>query len=318
MEPHGPQPQLPLPSADGLVERFLTRQKTSTRQAYAQDLADFARFLDAPSNQAAAFQLLAGGPGLAEQLVHDYLVQLRQRGLASATINRRLSALRSLVRLARLFHLISWTLELPGEKLERQRDTRGPGLGGVRRLLGALEEREDAKAARDRALLRLAFDLGLRRGELASLDLEHLDLEAGTVAVVGKGQEGREQLTLPPETVAVLRAWLEHRGLEPGPLFLNFDRAGKGQRLTSTSIYRIVRELGDQVQVRARPHGLRQAAITAVLDLSQGDVRAAARFSRHSDIRTLTVYDDNRQDQGGKMARLVASALEPRAALLRP
>jgi integrase/recombinase XerC len=94
----------------------LLASKASTRQAYAQDLADFARFLGADSSQAAALQLLAGGPGLANQLVHDYLVQLRQRGLASATINRRLSALRSLVRLARLFHLISWTLELPGEK----------------------------------------------------------------------------------------------------------------------------------------------------------------------------------------------------------
>jgi integrase/recombinase XerC len=179
----------------------------------------------------------------------------------------------------------------------------------MHRLLGALQEREDAKAARDRALLRLAFDLGLRRGELASLDFEHVDLEAGTLAVQGKGQEGRELLTLPPETIAVLRGWLEQRGLEPGPLFLNFDRAQKGRRLTSTSIYRIVRELGEQVHVKARPHGVRHAAITALLDLSHGDVRAAARFSRHADIRTLTVYDDNRQDLGSKMARLVAASL---------
>jgi integrase/recombinase XerC len=107
----------------------------------------------------------------------------------------------------------------------------------------------------------------------------------------------------------VLRAWLEQRGLEQGPLFLNFDRARKGRRLTSTSIYRIVRELGERVQVMARPQGIRHAAITAVLDLSKGDVRAAARFSRHADIRTLTVFDDNRQGLGGKMARLVAAAL---------
>jgi integrase/recombinase XerC len=173
-------------------------------------------------------RLKAGGPGLANQLVHDYLVELRQRGPASATINRRLSALRSLIRLARLFQLVSWTLELPGEKLERHRDTRGPGLGGMRRLLGALEEREDAKAARDRALLRLAFDLGLRRGELVSLDLEHLDLQAGTLAVLGKGQEGRELLTLPSETAAVLRVWLEQRGLEPGPLSSTSTGPGKG------------------------------------------------------------------------------------------
>ncbi|MDQ6948356.1 MAG: site-specific integrase [Actinomycetota bacterium] len=222
----GPQLLLTLPSADGLVERFLGRQKPATRQAYTQDLADFAAFLGTDST-AAVLQLLAGGPGLANQLVHDYLVQLRQKGLASATINRRLSALRSLVRLARLFQLISWTLELPGEKLERYRDTRGPGLGGMRRLLAALEERQDAKGARDRALLRLAFDLGLRRGELVSLNLEHLDLEAATLAVLGKGQEGRDQLRLPTETAAVMQAWLEQRGLEPGPLFVNFDRAGK-------------------------------------------------------------------------------------------
>ena len=57
----------------------------------------------------------------------------------------------------------------------------------MRRLLAGLDEREDAKASRDRALLRLAFELGLRRGEFAGLDLEQLDLEAGTLAVLGKG-----------------------------------------------------------------------------------------------------------------------------------
>ena len=96
------------------------------------------------------------------------------------------------------------------------------------RFSSFLEERR--QSGRD-----LCFVIGGPYG----LDLEHLDLEAGTLAVLGKGQEGRELLTLPPETVAVLRAWLEQRGREPGPLFLNFDRAQKGRRLTSTSIYRI-------------------------------------------------------------------------------
>src|SRR5919202_6991367 len=100
-------PAAPLVRPEGLVERFLGRQKASTRQGYAQDLQDFARFLGLESSQAAALQLLSGGPGLANQLVHDYLVELRQKGLSSATINRRLSALRSLVRLARLFQLVS-------------------------------------------------------------------------------------------------------------------------------------------------------------------------------------------------------------------
>lgn len=70
----------------------------------------------------------------------------------------------------------------------------------------------------------------------------------------------------------------------------------------------MVTRLGERVGVTARPHGIRHAAITLVLDRNGGDVRAAQRFSRHLDVRTLMVYDDNRQDLGGKMARMVAAA----------
>ena len=77
-----------------------------------------------------------------------------------------------------------------------------PACRSVRRSKPARSCGEKSIAARDRAILRLSFDLGLRRGELASLDLEHLDLEAGTLAVLGKGQEERELLSLPSETTA--------------------------------------------------------------------------------------------------------------------
>ncbi len=103
-----------------------------------------------------------------------------------------------------------------------------------------------------------------------------------------------------------LRAWLVLRGTEPGPLFGNVDRARKGRRLTTTSVYRMVRALGVKVGLVVRPHGLRHAAITAALDLT-GDLRAVRRFSRHKDVRVLTVYDDNRADLGGEVARRVAA-----------
>ncbi|HEX9485609.1 MAG TPA: hypothetical protein VF976_00965 [Gemmatimonadales bacterium] len=54
-----------------------------------------------------------------------------------------------------------------------------------------------------------------------------------------------------------------------------------------------------------RPRGLRHAAITGALDLT-GDQRAVQRFSRHKDVRTLTIYDDNRQDLAGDVAWRVA------------
>jgi integrase/recombinase XerC len=55
-----------------------------------------------------------------------------------------------------------------------------------------------------------------------------------------------------------------------------------------------------------RPHGLRHAAITEALRLTRGDVRAVQRFSRHRDLWTLTLYDDNRADLAGEIARQLA------------
>jgi integrase/recombinase XerC len=113
-------------------------------------------------------------------------------------------------------------------------------------------------------------------------------------------------MTLPAPTKTALEAWLEARGTDDGPLFVNFDRAGKGGRLTGSAVYFIVRGLGTRAGVTVRSHGLRNLAITSALDLTKGDVRAVQKFSRHKDVRVLNTYDDNRQDLAGDVARLAA------------
>lgn len=294
-------------SALRLVEAFLSGRNERTIRAYRQDLEDFRAFTQTATLDEAAGLLLSRGHGEANALALAYRTSLFERKLAVATINRRLAAVRSMVSLARTLGFVSWELEVPSLKAETYRDTRGPGRTGFRLLLEAVDERRDAKARRDRAALRLLFDLALRRGEVVSLDLEDVDLEGGTVVVLGKGRSAKELLSLPEPTKAVLRSWLEARGPKPGPLFVNFDRARKGRRLTGTSLYRLVRDLGQAAGLTVRPHGLRHAAITEALDLTNGNVRAVQRFSRHRDLRVLNRYDDNRTDLGGEVARLVAA-----------
>jgi integrase/recombinase XerC len=290
-----------------LLEAFLAGRNPRTLAAYRQDLEDFRAFTRAGTLEEAAQLFLSRGLGDANAAALAYRAHLVDRRLAAATVNRRLAALRSLVKLARTLGLVSWSLEVGSLKSETYRDTRGPGRVGFRRLLDELDERLDSKAMRDRAVLRLLFDLALRRGEVVSLDVEDVDLEAGTVDVLGKGRTERVRLTLPEPTKSALRSWLEARGPEMGPLFVNFDRARKGRRMTGTSVYRLVRELGEAAGLRVRPHGLRHAAITEALDLTRGDVRKVQRFSRHRDLRVLNRYDDNREDLGGEVARLVAA-----------
>ena len=296
-------PALPYPE---LVAAFLAGRKATTLDAYRQSLEDFARFAGAASIDGAARLLLSRGHGEANRLALAYRADLLGRELAPATVNARLAALRSLVKLAGTLGLVPWRLEVPGVKARAYRDTRGPGREGVKAIVQKAGARIDRKGARDVALVRLLHDLGLRRAEAVALDLADVDLEGGAVYIVGKGHNEKERFTLPDPTAAALKVWLDARGPEPGPLFVNLDRAGKGRRLTGRSVHRIVKALGARAGVVARPHGLRHAAITAALDKTNGDVRAVQRFSRHADVRTLQVYDDARTDLAGEVAKAVA------------
>ena len=96
-------------------------------------------------------------------------------------------------------------------------------------------------------------------------------------------------------------------GEEPGALLLNFDRAGKGRRLTGRGLYSMIRKLGESLGIKVWPHGLHHAAVTEALNLTNGNLRAVQRFSRHRDLQTLTIYDDNRVDLAGEVSKLVAS-----------
>src|SRR5262249_1906364 len=142
---------------------------------YRQDLADFARFAGGRGPEDAAGLLLACGQGGAHELALSYRSDLLARGLAAATVNRRLAALRSLGKLARVLGQCSWALDVDGVRSEAYRETAGPGVASVRKMAGRLAGRTDPKAARDRALLRLLFDLGLRLGEVSSLDVGHFN-----------------------------------------------------------------------------------------------------------------------------------------------
>lgn len=299
-----------IPTADRLVEVFLAGKSARTLAAYAADLRDFAAFVKVKDGNAAADLLLARGHGAANELGLAYRATLLDRGLAPATVNRRLAAVRSLVKLARTLGMVPWSLELAGVKSAAYRDTRGPGLAGFRGLLELVAQDRTPKGRRDALALRLLWDLALRREEAVSLDLADVDLVAGTVSILGKGRRERETLTLPAQTVAAVRAWLAVRGTGPGPLLMNLDRRSKGEghRLTGTGLYLLVQGLGRRLGLTVRPHGLRHAAITEALEKTGGNVRAVQRFSRHRDLRTLTRYDDNREDMAGEVAALVAGA----------
>jgi integrase/recombinase XerC len=309
-----PYDHAPTPVTIGQVDllgAFLAGRRATTLRAYRKDLADFATFLGVADAREAVALLVAGSAGRANTLALGYKAHLTDRGLAPATIARRLAALRSIVKLARTLGQVAWTIDIGSPKAEAYRDTRGPGLAGWRGMLAqAKEGSATPKGKRDLALIRLLHDLGLRRGEVVTLDLADVDLEAGTVAVVGKGKSEKVPVTLNRPTAAALADWIAARGDWAGALFVRLDRAagpGHPGRLDAGNVVRVSKGLGLRAGVArgTNPHGLRHQGITRALDLAGGDVRKVRRFSRHAKLETLLRYDDNRRDEAGVIAHLL-------------
>lgn len=293
-----------------VVQLFLDRRSESTRRAYSADLSDFAAFLGVPDHRSALAFIVQLKAGQANSLALQYRQSLIAAGKSPNTVNRRLATLRSATRLARTIGVINWTLEIENEPAHSYRDTSGPGLYAIRRMLkAAAAQPHAAKAARDTTILRLLFDLALRRKELVGLELSDVDLSERRISITGKGSSEPITLSLPEPTATAISNWLIHRGTAPGPLFVNFDHAGKGHRLTGAAVFYIVRALGIFSGVAARPHGIRHTAITQALDRTGGNVRSVQRFSRHANLQTLTIYDDNRRNIAGEIAELVAGSV---------
>jgi ubiquinone/menaquinone biosynthesis C-methylase UbiE len=100
--------------AQELLDRFLANRNERTLQAYSIDIEEFARFL-ALTPATAIARLLARGPSAARRVVLEYAVDLRRKGRAQATIDRRLCTLRALVRAAQQLSLVGWVVEGPEE-----------------------------------------------------------------------------------------------------------------------------------------------------------------------------------------------------------
>lgn len=320
--PQEAQPLAPVdrgPSLEELYATFLSDKSDLTARHYRVDLEAFTAFMGADDVPSALAQLTDSTPAKANAMVLKFKHHLQGksggRRYSSSTINRRLAALRSVCKLARLMGRITWALEVPGVRSKNYRDTSGCGVDAYEALIAA-QEQEIAEMTsskrvrlryRDLALLRLMYYAGLRRMEPLTVDYpEHVELDhpgGARLNIIGKQRGGeREWVPITARCVSALRTWIEHRGEEPGPLFVSL----RGTRLHEDSVNERLARLAELAGIKVTPHGLRHTAITEILERSGGDIRTAQRFARHSNPNVTVRYDDNRKD----LARRGADLLE--------
>ena len=203
---------------------------------YLGDVQDFATWFDG----FVLGRLLLQDVGA--EHVRRYCRSLQRKGRSTATINRRLQAVRKLYD---FFIQAGFSPHNPARDVERVSDRTAVSprvltIDEANRLLRAVSDGTDSLARRDRALLLFLLDTGIKVRELVNLGAEDIDLNVGTGYVwIGQDlQSGGRCLTLGPETCAALRRYLRVRASAPGVDCLFLTR--QGQPLSVRTVQRLV------------------------------------------------------------------------------
>ncbi|WP_414620803.1 tyrosine-type recombinase/integrase [Calothrix sp. CCY 0018] len=297
-----------------VIQQLLSDTRSlNTKRAYEKDMKDFFLFVAGcvPSQQL-VLEFLQLDQHHAVMLVLKYKAHLVKKELAEATVNRRLSAIKSLAAMGRKLGLCKYTLEdIKGEKVESYRDTSGISPKDYAKVL-ALIDRDTLSGKRDYAILRLLWDNALRRSEVCNLNVGDFDGQMSTLLILGKGKGTQKVIVdLSRKTVEAITDWLitSHRShFSRKPLFMVLAYNGRGKRLSGEAIRRLVNGLCKKAGISKQmsPHRVRHSSITTVLDNNNGNYRATQRFSRHSKPDTVIKYDDNRQKLQKKMTDIIA------------
>ena len=264
------------------VEKGYSRH---TAAAYRNDLTQFLRFLGSEG--------VPSWHDVGRKHILNYILYLKGRSYASSTVARKIAAVKS------FFHF------LVNDGVLRDDPTAAVDSPAVDRhlprplspqemadLLAEPAKSNTPKASRDWAMLELMYATGMRATEVIGLELNAVDLEAGTVRCVGKGNKER-MLPLYERARTALAAYLENgrarllHGQDETALFVNH----RGQPLTRQGLWLIVKEYAAAagIEHKVTPHVLRHSFATHMLDGGAG-LREVQQLLGHSNISSTQVY----------------------------
>lgn len=281
------------------IQAFIEHLQTNrhyaanTLSAYRVDLLQFFHFINLERPH------LSSWGRVDSLLLQAFLLHLKARAYSSASIARKIAAIKSFY-----FYLLenrqisgnpTESLEIPPVPKHAPRSLSNDQ---VEKLLGAVSD-TSPKGYRDRAILELMHTAGLRVTELVMLSLTSIDPENGTVRV--EGDEGVRALALTERALEALRAYLANGRAAlkapdgSGPLFVN----PRGKKMTRQGIWLIVKNYAKRAGIEGpiTPHSLRHTF--AAQRLAEGEqIRELQRQLGHAHLSTTLAYSRQRESGG--------------------
>ena len=277
-------------------EVWLASQKSArTRRAYKQDVAHFMRTLGITT------------PDQLRQVDHRAVIaweriMREEDGAASSTVRRRLAALSSLFK-----HLVRHgtasrnpVVDVARPSINREEGTTAAfSKAEARKLLDAPAS-DTVAGLRDRAILSVGLQVGLRRAEIAGLTVGDLHQNRGYDALRLTRKGGRrDALAINPQAAARIRAYLENAGHgedRDGPMFRPLRGNAKAHdpagRLDPDAIDRLVRKHVAAIGLARSysAHSMRATFITTALE-NGAQLEDVQKAAGHRDPSTTKLYD---------------------------
>lgn len=283
------------------IKEFLVQfLSEDTKTAYIKDLKFFFDFLRSGNVQISHPSEIKS---YHFQLYRDHLLE---RGLASATINRRLVCIRSFMKWAIAAKLIDHnpldTVKLP--KVQTESPTVAFDDDEVLRMINA-PDTTTHKGKTHRLIMVMLFHLGIRRAELTDLKMHQMvsDRSHWVLRIQGKGDKVRliPLSNLVYEEIGAYVAHLADHGIKLGPedyLLQTELKSRNTKPMDGSTIFRVIDRYAKQLGINksVSPHSCRATVISHLLDTQHAAIRDVATFAGHSNITTTERYDKRRKN----------------------
>jgi integrase/recombinase XerC len=270
------------------IKSFLQRKKieqfyaVETCNDYQRDLALFADYLQTAG--------VLDWKLARQSKVLGFISQRFRQGVKGNSIQRELSSIRSFYDYLIQQQVIT---KNPTDGVKAQKSANKlPKIfyqEQVEQLLKSHHRDNDLKV-RDLAMFELMYSSGLRLAELASMNIQDIDVQCRQMIVTGKGNKMRF-LPVGKKAVTAIKKWLKRRtnfeSNELQALFLS----KQGNRLSRYSIQSRLKLLAklQSLEIHVNPHMLRHSFATHLL-MSGTNLRVIQELLGHSDISTTEIY----------------------------
>ena len=271
--------------------RYERNKSPRTVQLYEENLRGFESYFKNLDNQLSWSSVDA-------DIIRGWMESMMDEGKKATTVNLALSALRSFFKFALQRKLVERDCShmVTGPKKEKPLP-QFVREGEMDKLLDDESWDDNYKDVRARTILILFYETGLRRAELVGLDDKDVDYAQRQLKVTGKRNKQRI-VPFGDEVETALRRYAALRDEQPNKQSAALFLSDKGQRMTASQVYGLVRaNLSKVTSMKKRsPHVLRHSFATAMMNNGAG-LESVKKLLGHESLNTTEVYTHTTFDQ---------------------